>query len=126
MKGFAKMAIAKSSHELLTPQPTLIATEPPTISPRLVVSAKHSSQVAQIPVPTISIAEEKCSRSATTTPIHVRASSFPAPMLYYKCLYSSPVEIGCVMGQLFIKYFLLPSPSLCPSSRLALACCLCP
>ena len=98
MKGFAEMAVAKSSHELLPPQPAPRTTEPPTISPRLVVSAKHSSQVAQIPVPTIRIAEEKSLRSTTTTPIHVRAFSSPTPMLYHKRSYSSPVEISCVTG----------------------------
>ena len=93
MKGFAEMAVAKSSHELLPPQPAPRATEPPTISPRLVVSVKHSFQVAQTPpVSTIPIAEEKCSKSTMTTPIHVRASSSPAPMLYHEHSCSSPVE----------------------------------
>ena len=98
MKGFAEMAVAKSSHELLPPQPAPRATEPPTISPRLVVSAKHSSQVAQIPVPTVRIAEEKSSRSATTTPIHIRASSSPAPMPYHERSYSSPIETASSAG----------------------------
>ena len=98
MKGFAEMAVAKSSHELLPPQPTPRATEPPTISPRLVVSAKHSSQMAQIPVSTIQIAEEKSSRSGTTTPIHVRASSSPAPMPYHERSYSSSVETAGSAG----------------------------
>ena len=86
------MAVARSTHELLPPQPAPLTTKPPTISPRLVVSSKHRSQVAQLTVPTIRVSAEKTSRSANTTPLHVRASSSPAPMPSHERSYSSPVD----------------------------------
>jgi hypothetical protein len=99
MKGFAEMAVAKVSHELVPPQPVVpaaAATVPPsvkpTISPRLVVAAQNGSHLAPSPIPTIVVAEDKSSFSPSRTPVHIRVHSSPAPMPFHERSYSSPVE----------------------------------
>lgn len=99
MKGFAEMAVAKTSRELVPPVPAPTAVinqqlQRPTISPHLVVSAKNggSKLLLPKPVPQIIVAPESASQSLTTTPVHVRAHSSPAPMPYHERSYSSPLH----------------------------------
>ena len=103
MKGFAEMAIAKSRYELAPTQPTPMAREQPSkpfIAPRLVVAGKHGSQVVpKHTIPTIITPRDNASsKSATPTPVHVRAYSSPSPIPYHERSFSSPVDAASSPG----------------------------
>lgn len=116
MKGFAEMAVSKASRELVPPQPAPTATVPfpeHTISPRLVVAAKHGSQVAPKPLPGTLLVEDK-SKAYMPTPIHVRTYLSPAHIPSHVRSYSSPVDTvssAGSRGDLDEAYYSTASPS---------------
>ena len=98
MKGFAEMAVAKTSRDLAPPQPSPVHLHVPVpkptihVSPHLVVAGRHGSQVAPKSIPKIIVAEEETTKSATPTPVHIRAYSSPAPVPSHERSFSSPVD----------------------------------
>ena len=109
MKGFAEMAVAKASRELVPPIPAPTPVQqqppPPIISPRLVLATTNGSKSSQLAVPQIIVPLETTPGS---TSLHVRAHSSPAPMPYHERSYSSPVHTA---GSPDEAYYSTASPS---------------